>query len=263
MSISILKEHKVKDIKGIHLFGSNGSNNFLRAALMLEEKKLKWEAHSVNLLKYENFETEYLEINPQGSIPAMIHDGIAIYGSENILKYLEKVFPFPSLIPNGKEAEMWEWVESATRTHMETAIGYLYSKKGGRPLRKDMVDIYKKRNPEKLKFMQERGYHMTSDQIQEVLNINNAKMLMLEERLNASDYILGNNLSVADISWFPDVIFIEAIGFDLFHYPNVRKWVNRIKELPLYNKRTKFPALLINVFMHYLRMISKSNKYLK
>lgn len=262
MSIKILKENKVKDIKGIHLFGASGSNNYMRVALMLEEKQLDWQSHSVNLLKYENFEPEYLNINPQGSIPAMIHNGIAIYGSENILKYLEKVFPNPSFTPHDKENEMWEWVQSATRTHIETAIGYLYSKKGGRPVRKDMIETYKKQNPNKLEFMQTRGYHMTKEQVQEVENINNAKMQMLDDTLSRNSYILGDKVSVADITWLPDPIFIQAIGFDLSPYPNVQKWIKRMQTRPSHNKRTKFPAFVLNMVKYYLRWLSKSDKYL-
>ncbi len=262
MSIQILKNNKVEDIKGIHLFGASGSNNYMRAALMLEEKQLNWQSHSVNLLKYEQFEPEYLAINPQGSIPTMIHDGIAIYGSENILKYLESIFPNPSFINKEKESEMWEWVESATRTHIETAIGYLYKNKGGRPIRKDMVDTYKKNNPEKLKFMMERGYHMTIEQEQEVENINNAKMLMLDESLSNQDFILGRKISVADIAWLPDPIFLKTIGFNLSPYPNVEKWIKRMQNRPSNNKRTKLPAFKLKVAMFYLKWLSKNKNYI-
>lgn len=262
MSIKILKDKKVKDINGIHLFGASGSNNYMKTALMLEEKQLVWESHSVNLLEYEQFKPEYLAINPQGSIPAMIHDGVAVYGSENILKYLEKTFPTPSLTIIGKENEMWEWVESATRTHIETAIGYLYLKKGGRPIRKDMVEVYKKHNPEKLKFIQERGYHMTKEQEQEVRNINHAKMLMLDERLNTQEFILGNKISVADIAWFPDSIFLKSIGFNLSPYLNVQKWIKRMQKRASYNKKTKLPTLKLKIAMIYLRWLSKSKNYI-
>jgi glutathione S-transferase len=262
MSIKILRDHKVEEIKGIHLFGASGSNNYMRAALMLEEKQLIWQSHNINLLKYEQFEPEYLNINPQGSIPAMIHDGTAIYGSENILKYLEKMFPNPSLTACDKENEMWEWVESASRTHIETAIGYLYSKKGGRPIRKDMVELYKKHNPEKLRFIQERGYHMTKEQAQEVVNINHAKMLMLDERLSLQEFILGNKVTVADIAWLPDPIFLKAIGFNLSPYRNVQNWMKRMRKRDSHNKKTKLPAFKLKIAMFYLRWLSKNESYI-
>lgn len=263
MSIKILKENKIADIKGIHLFGSGGSNNYMRTALMLEEKGLDWQNHTVNLLTYEQFSPEYLNLNPQGSIPAMIHDGIAVYGSENILKYLEKIFPSPSLTPQGKEAEMWKWVEFATRTHIEGVVAYLYSKKGGRPMRKDMQEMYRKHDPEKCRFFLERGYHMTEKQVQETENINNAKMQLLDDALKSHDYILGNTVSVADIAWLPDPIFIETVGFNLSPYPNVKKWIKRMQARPSHNKRTKFPAWLLKLLMPVLRLLSKHKNYLQ
>lgn len=262
MSIQILKDNKVENIKGIHLFGASGSNNFMRAALMLEEKQLDWQNHSVNLLKYEQFEPEYLAINPQGSVPAMIHNGTPLYGSENLLKYLEKVFPSPSLSCYNN-AEMWEWVESATRTHIETAIGLLYAKKGGRPVRKDKLELYKKHNPGKYQFILERGYHMTDAQVQESRNINHAKLRMLEDRLSLQAFIMGDEISVADIAWFPDLLFLQAIGFNLTPYPNAIKWVKRMQNRPSYNKKTKLPAWKLKIGMLYLRCLSKSKNYIE
>ncbi|MCH4887653.1 glutathione S-transferase family protein [Acidaminobacter sp. JC074] len=261
MSIEILKENKLKDLKGIYLFGSTGSNNYLRSALMLEEKKLDWKQVQVNLLKYENFKPEYLKINPQGSIPAMIHDGLAIYGSENILKYIEKAFPNPTLTPED-ESDMWEWVQSATRTHIETAIGILYKNKSGRPIRKDMIGKYKKHNPNKLNFIEKRGYHMTKAQEKEVLDINHAKLRMLDDQLKQSSYIMGDEISVADFAWAPDIVFLSTLGFDVSPYKNIERWLNDISQRDSWNKRTKLPKAGLKIGGYYLKMLSKSSKYM-
>lgn len=262
MGIEILKEKKVEDFKGIHLFDLSASNNAMRVRLMLEEKNLTWTGYSVNLASFEQFEEEYLNINPQGSVPTLIHNGIPVYGSENILKYLEKVFPSPVLV-NSKEAEMWEWVESATRTHIETGIGYLYSKRSGRPAKLEMLPTYKDHNYEKYKFLIEKGHHMTSAQKQENINIINAKLVMLEDQLNNQNYIFGSNISVADIAWFPDLIFLSHLNFDLSLYPNVMNWIKRMQERPSYNKKTKMPKLMFKMVLPFMKYVANNKKYLR
>lgn len=265
MGIQILKEKKVKDLKGIHLFDLGASNNAMRVRLLLEEKKLSWESHTVNLASFEQFEKEYLEINPQGSVPTLIHDGVSVYGSENILKYIEKVFPSPNLT-SSNEAEMWEWVESATRTHIETGIGYLYSKRSGRPARLDMLPVYKDHNHEKYKFfLVERGHHMTETQKQETLNIINAKLQMLEDQLKAQSYIMGNIISVADIAWFPDLMFLSHLGYDFSSYSNVISWIKRMQGRPSYSKKTKMPKYIFKMILPLMRLLAnnKKNTYVK
>lgn len=262
MGIEILKENKIEDIKGIHLFDASISNNAMRVRLLLAEKNLTWESHTVNLASFEQFEPEYLNINPQGSIPTMIHDGVSVYGSENILRYLEKMFPSPNLTSENEEL-MWAWVESGTRTHIETAIGLLYSKRQGRPARIDMLSKYKDYNYDKYRFLIERGYHMSDDQKKETLNIIHAKLLMLDECLKESDYIMGSNVTVADIAWLPDMIFIDYLGFDFTPYTYVVEWMSKMKERPSYNKKTQIPKLLMKIFLPFMKYLASSKKYLR
>lgn len=262
MGIEILRQNKVKDIKGLHLFDMGASNNAMRVRLMLAEKNLTWESHTVNLASFEQFEQEYLNINPQGSVPTIIHDGVAIYGSENILRYLEAAFPSPQLT-SIDEDEMWEWVKSGTRTHIETGIGYLYSKKSGRPARIDMLSKYKDHNYDKYRFLIERGHHMSEEQKSETINIINAKLLMLEERLKKNDYIMGSTISIADISWLPDMIFIDYLEFNLEPYKEVRKWMNKMMERPSYNKKTQMPKFIFKMVLPMMRLIAQNKKYLR
>lgn len=262
MGIEILKEKKLEDFKGLHLFDLSASNNAMRVRLMLEEKKLQWTSYTVNLASFEQFEKEYLSINPQGSVPTLIHDGTPVYGSENILKYLEKVFPDTSLLSSNEE-EMWEWVESATRTHIETGIGYLYSKRSGRPAKLDKLSLYKNHNYEKYMFLIERGHHMTEIQKQETINIINAKLQMLDDQLKNNNYIFGSKISVADIAWFPDLMFLSHLSYDFSSYDNVIKWIKTMQDRPSYNDKTKMPKFIFKMVLPLMRFLAKNKKYLK
>lgn len=263
MGIDILKNQSWKELKGIHLFHHPSSNNAMRARLILEEKQIPWESHIINLTKFEQFSSEYLQINPQGSVPALIHNGTPIYGSENILKYIEFAFPKKSLTCIANEQEMWNWVEAATRTHINSTVYYLYSIGLGRPARKDKLHFYKNHNYDKYKFLIEKGHHMADFEKQEALNIIHAQLLRLEEQLVDKDYIMGNTLTIADIAWIPNPLFLEGIGLNISHYKNVVKWIDKIKNRPLYNEASKMPKFPKRLAKLYFKCLLLNPSYLK
>ncbi|MBS0336688.1 MAG: glutathione S-transferase family protein [Proteobacteria bacterium] len=92
-----------------HAWRSSASR---RVRLCLEEKGLAYEGHVVDLAKMEHHSPEYLKINPNGVIPALIHDGRPLYESGTICEYLDEVFPDPPLSPDNAydRAAMRNWV---------------------------------------------------------------------------------------------------------------------------------------------------------
>src|SRR5690554_1156746 len=93
-----------------------------RVRLYLEEKGLTYESHEIDLAAQQQHSPEYLRINPNGVIPAIIHDGRALHESATICEYLEEVFPEPSLCPSDPydRARMRNWVR-----HVDGLIGNL------------------------------------------------------------------------------------------------------------------------------------------
>ena len=92
-----------------HAWRSSASR---RVRVCLEEKGLAYEGHVIDLAKMEHHSPEYLKINPNGVIPALIHDGRPLYESGTICEYLDEVFPEPPLRPDNAydRAMMRNWI---------------------------------------------------------------------------------------------------------------------------------------------------------
>src|SRR3546814_14893966 len=58
-----------------------------------------WIERDVDLSKFAQLEPAYLELNPNGVVPTMVHDGVVLIESSAILEYLDEVFPEPPLSP--------------------------------------------------------------------------------------------------------------------------------------------------------------------
>lgn len=85
----------------------------IKVRLCLAEKKLKWNSRYVDLMKLEHTSQEYLELNPNGVVPTLVHDGAAIHESTLINEYLDEVFPEVPLMPEDpvEKARARFWVK--------------------------------------------------------------------------------------------------------------------------------------------------------
>lgn len=79
-------------------FFRSGTSHRTRIALYL--KGLSFEHRTVDLRLMQHKTPEFLAINPQGLVPALIVDGQALTQSVAILEWLEEAYPLPSLLPS-------------------------------------------------------------------------------------------------------------------------------------------------------------------
>ncbi len=73
--------------------------NGLKSMIPLIEKSLPYQSIYVDLHKFEQHEPWFLEINPEGQVPVLDHDGVILNHSTVINEYLEDVFPAVPLRP--------------------------------------------------------------------------------------------------------------------------------------------------------------------
>ncbi len=67
--------------------------------LMLKEKGVDFKYHYVDMGKREHHAPEYLKLNPSGTVPTVVHDGLVLTESSPSLEYLDAAFDGPALRP--------------------------------------------------------------------------------------------------------------------------------------------------------------------
>lgn len=99
----------------LELYHAGLTSCSLKARLCLKEKGLTYVSRFVALQRFEQHRPEYLALNPNGVVPTLVHDGLAIYESSVINEYLDEVFPEPPLKPAdaGSRARMRIWTRLA------------------------------------------------------------------------------------------------------------------------------------------------------
>lgn len=77
----------------IQLYNAMVSTCSQKVRMVLWEKELPWQDKAIVFQKNNHLSDWYLAINPNGVVPALVHDGKTIIDSSVIIEYLEDVFP--------------------------------------------------------------------------------------------------------------------------------------------------------------------------
>ncbi|KGM56970.1 glutathione S-transferase [Lysobacter arseniciresistens ZS79] len=203
--------------------------NGVKASIMLEETGLAYEPHRVDITQGESHTPEFLSLNPNGKIPAIIDpDGpggrpLALFESGAILLYLaDKTGRFIPADPAGRwEAIQWLFFQMASIGPMFGQVGFFHRYAG-----KEIEDP--------------RPRQRYVDESRRLLGV-------LDARLDGRDWLLGDDYTIADIAtlgWVDNLInFYEArelVGYDDFAH--VDAWLQRGLARPAVQRGLKVPA---------------------
>ncbi len=229
---------EILKLKGLHLYHTNVSNCSMRVRLLLEEKGLKWTSHHLNLVKRENLQEWYFRIHPNGLVPAMVDNGVPITDSIDILYYLEEKYPTPSFLPTNmtEQAEVRHWLDLAGQIHVKGVKTFVYGVSGLVTKNRDDMARYAEMEPDK----ELVAFHWRSldgfpqEEIEEALTILESSFKKLEIRLKKHNYLVGENYTLADITWIVQYVLLERKKFDFSPFPYIQAWAERLRTRPSY-----------------------------
>ncbi|XP_062547678.1 glutathione S-transferase 1-like [Armigeres subalbatus] len=171
---------------------------------------LELDIHPINLIAGDHLKPEFVKMNPQHTIPLIVDgDGTIVYDSHAIIIYLVSKY--------GKDDSLYPQ-DAATRAKINAALhfdsGVLFARfrfylepilyYGSPDTPQDKIDYLK------------IGYQLLNDTI-------------------VDDYIVGNQLTLADLSCITSIASYHAIfPIDSAQFPKLAAWVERMKKLPYY-----------------------------
>ena len=225
-----------------HAWRSSASR---RVRLCLEEKGLAYEGHVIDLAKMEHHSPEYLKINPNGVIPALIHDGRPLYESGTICEYLDEVFPEPPLRPDNAydRAMMRNWIRHVDeRIHNLIIFNWRHDlqkvaeKWTDAELEAHLKKIPSKERQEAWRRVARRPY---TDEERAGARAKLVELLdRMESTLRQTPWLAGARYTIADIAVVPFVKRIEEeIAPDQMTsttHPRVAQWWAAIQARPAF-----------------------------
>ncbi|MEP9397885.1 glutathione S-transferase N-terminal domain-containing protein [Mesorhizobium sp. KR2-14] len=203
--------------------------NGVKVSIALEEMGLPYEAHAVDIGKDESWTPEFLSLNPNGKIPAIIDpDGpggkpIGLFESGAILLYLsDKTGKLVPADPARRyETIQWVFFQMAGIGPMFGQLGFFH-KFAGRSIE------------------DKRPLQRYRDESRRLLGV-------LDKRLEGRQWIMDDDFTIADVSllgWVRNLIGFygarELVEFDRF--ANVAAWLERGLARPAVKRGLEIPA---------------------
>jgi len=175
---------------------------------MLEELGVPYEYHSVNLTKDEQFKPEFLAINPNNKIPAIVDNAvegepIKVFESGAILIYLAEKYD--------------KFLPKDTRQKFETIEWVMWQMSGVGPMIGQANHFVKA--PQKIEYA-----------ITRYTNETKRLLGVLEKHLQNRQYIAAGAFTIADIIIFPwmQQPVLSGLGLNIDEYPNIKRWAEFI-----------------------------------
>ncbi|MXU65384.1 glutathione S-transferase family protein [Oceanomicrobium pacificus] len=190
----------------LHCFAQSG--NAYKVALMLELCGADWEPVFVDFFKGAARSDAYKALNEMAEVPTLEHGDLRLSQSGVILDYLAEVFGRfgPRNAEERREILRWTlWDNHKLTANLAT----------GRFMMNFLPE--EKRNADVTGFLMGRA---------------KAAMAVLDARLDGRDWIVGDAMTIADLSCIGYLYFTDEVGIDMAAYPNIARWRDAIAALP-------------------------------
>ncbi len=202
--------------------------NGVKVSIMLEETGLPYEPHTINIGQNETWTPEFLALNPNGKIPAIIDpDGpggkpLGLFESGAILLYLaEKTGKFLPADPVARiETIQWVFFQMAAVGPMFGQLGFFFKFAGREYEDKRPLERYRAETHRLIR--------------------------VLETRLAGRRFIMGDDYTIADIAligWVRNLIGFYGAG-DLVAYHELKEvpaWLERCLARPAVQRGLEIP----------------------
>ena len=202
--------------------------NGVKVSIMLEEIGLAYEPHTIDIGKNETFTPEFLSLNPNGKIPAIIDPHgpggapLGLFESGAILQYLaEKTGKLLSADP-ARRIETIQWVQ-----FQMSAIGPMFGQVGF--FHKFAGREFEDKRP-----------------LQRYVNESKRLLGVLDRHLDGRTWMMGDDYSIADIAslgWVRNLNGFygagELVAFDSFTH--VTAWLARGLARPAVQRGLEIP----------------------
>ena len=183
------------------------SGNAYKAALFLSLAELDWDPVFVDFFNGETRSEEFKKVNVMGEVPVLVDQDKNISQSGAILHYLSSKTKLFTSNKSDMKLEINRWLLwDNYKLTPNLATGRFMS----------LFLPEAKRNQSVINFLLGRA---------------SASLKILNTHLVDRDFVVGDNVSIADISIAGYIFFTEEFDFDMSPFPNVISWRNRIRKL--------------------------------
>nr|UXE44071.1 protein LigF [uncultured bacterium] len=228
------------------LYHSPYSTCSQKVRLVLAEKGIEYTAREISFAREEQLTPEYLQLNSNGVVPTLVHDGEPVTDSSCIMEYLDEVFPEPALSPGTPlgRARLRTWLryleEVPTAAARVPSFQRVFLPVLSRVRSAEQFDQAAARRPIRKGFYQrmQSGKGFTDAELQNSVEQLQQTVDRIERALARSPWIVGESFSLVECCVTPVIDRLDDLGMHTLwaELPRVTNWFARIRARPSYAK---------------------------
>jgi len=202
------------------IYGPAYSTYARTCRLALEEKGAGYDLVEVDILSGANNTPEHRARQPFGKVPAFEHDGLELYETDAIIRYINEAFQGDDLVPADVvgRARMTQALNIVGGYAYPAMIGQIFIQRAVMPMVGNTAD---------------------EDAIAAAIPQAETSVAALEKLIDGNDYLAGDRLSLADLLLIPvyDYIAQTPEGQTLLaKAPNLQRWWDKVRTRPSVEK---------------------------
>ena len=240
-----------------------------RVRFVLHAKGLAFEEIKLNLLEGDQLKPDYLKINPNGVVPSLLHDGVAVIDSAVIIEYLDEAFAEPAPLRPRKLTElakmrtMMRFIDEMPAAAIRVPTFNIAFLPRFQKMSEAEFLAFAESKPLRKEFMLAMGQKgFPQKDMDEAIGRLRRTAERMDEWIAASGgpWLMGTQLTLADISLMPTLVRLEDLNLEYIwkDRPAVTRWFAMLKmQAPF--KPTYYPgSLLTEQFAHLAELKTTS-----
>jgi glutathione S-transferase len=237
------------------LYNAPQSTCSQRVRYTLNAKELAFSEIKLDLFAGDQLRPEYLQINPNGVVPSLVHDGRAINDSAVIIEYLNEVFPEPTpLVPRdavdrAAMRSLMRYIDEVPTPAVRIPSYNIAFLPHFRDMPEDEFLALAESKPLRKEFLLKMGRTgFPEAEMTAALDRLRRAVARMSETLRASagPWLMGASLTLADIAMMPVAVRMADIGLATFwqQMPEIDRWLDGLRAHPAYSKTYYHGSLL-------------------
>jgi glutathione S-transferase len=227
----------------LELYHSVNSVCAQKVRVALAEKNVEYGEHRMTL-RGDQFDPQYMKLNPNGVVPTLVHDGRPVIESAVILYYIDEVFAKPPLMPADPHSRAQvRIVNKLIDEYVHNSCTILTFATAFRPwfagLSGEEIDRRLSKSPLKKRSEYKRDvalHWLESKFVHEALEHHQKLLKLIDEARDG--WLAGSEFSLADIAAVPYVLRLELLKMSRLwdELPGVGAWYKRVLARPSVRK---------------------------
>jgi glutathione S-transferase len=232
----------------LELYHHGSSACAAKVRFALEEKRVPWTGHVVDIFRGEQFRPEFLALNPKGVVPVLVHDGFVVAESTVICEYLDDVFIERPIYPASARARaqvrLWTKAVDEELHPACSAITYVVSHRhtilrNGAGSFEDFLKQGSSEGAAARRLKWEWIQHgIEAPGAADKIRLYDAYLQKMEHALSDSEWLVENRFSMADLAMTPYVNRLAALSMERLwkngRLSRVEAWFDRVRSRPTF-----------------------------